>query len=206
VVDEQGQIAAVLLAGGRASRLGGADKPAMTISGRSLLAAVATAAVDAGASRVVVVGPARPGLGGLPAEFTSEEPPGSGPVPALRAGLAHVTEPWMLLLAADLPFLTGQHLRALRAAARDAQAGALLTDGDGRPQWLVSCWRTGHLRSALAGYGGASLGGLLGPLRPAQVSIGHGPGEPPPWLDCDTSDDLAAAIALADQDRKKGTR
>lgn len=196
----------MLLAGGRASRLGGADKPGITIRGRSLLAVVAEAAADAGASRVVVVGPARPGPGGIPAEFTSEQPPGAGPVPALRAGLARVTEPWLLLLAADLPFLTGPHLRALRAAAQDADAGALFTDGDGRPQWLVSCWRTGRLRSALARYGGASLGGLLGPLRPAQVTVRHEPGEPPPWLDCDTSEDLAAAIALAGQARKEGTR
>jgi molybdopterin-guanine dinucleotide biosynthesis protein A len=200
---EHGQIAAVLLAGGRASRLGGADKPAIRIKGRSLLAAVAAAASDAGAIRVVVVGPARPGI---LAEFTSEEPPGAGPVPALRAGLARVSEPWLLLLAADLPFLTGQHLRVLRASAQDAEAGALLTDGDGRPQWLVSCWRTEPVRTALARYGGASLGGLLGPLRPAQVAIGHEPGEPPPWLDCDTGDDLAAAMALAEQDKKEGTR
>ena len=203
MVDEHGQIAAVLLAGGRASRLGGADKPGIRIRGRSLLAAVAAAASDAGASRVVVVGPARPGI---LAEFTTEEPPGAGPVPALRAGLARVSEPWLLLLAADLPFLTGQHLRVLRAAAQDAEAGALLTDGDGTPQWLVSCWRTEQVRAALSGYDGASLGGLLGPLRPAQVAIGHQPGEPPPWLDCDTNDDLAAAMALAEQDKKEGTR
>ncbi len=203
MADEHGQIAAVLLAGGRASRLGGADKPGITIRGRSLLAAVAAAATDAGASRVVVVGPARPGIF---AEFTNEEPPGAGPVPALRAGLDHISEPWVLLLAADLPFLTGPHLRVLRAAAQDAEAGALLIDGQGRPQWLVSCWRADRLRSALGEYGGASLGGLLGPLRPAQVVVGHEPGEPPPWLDCDTSGDLAAAMALAEHVREEGTR
>jgi molybdopterin-guanine dinucleotide biosynthesis protein A len=200
---EHGQVAAVLLAGGKASRLGGADKPGIRIRGRSLLAAVAAAASDAGASRLVVVGPERPGI---LAEFTSEEPAGAGPVPALRAGLARVSESWLLLLAADLPFLTGQHLRVLRTEARDAEAGALLIDGDSRPQWLVSCWRTEPVRAALSGYGGASLGGLLGPLWPAQVAIGHQPGEPPPWLDCDTSDDLAAAMALAEQDKKEGTR
>ena len=196
----------MLLAGGRARRLGGTDKPGIAIGGRTLLARVAAAAADAGASRVVVVGPARPVPGRIPAEFTTEEPPGAGPVPALRAGLARVAEPWLLLLAADLPFLNGPHLRALRAAAQGADAGALLTDGEGRPQWLVSCWRTDRVRSALAKYRGASLGGLLGPLRPACVTLGHVPGEPPPWLDCDTSEDLAAAIALAGQDRKEGTR
>ena len=43
--------------------------------------------------RVVVVGPARPGLALAAAELRAvrEEPPGSGPVPALRRGLAEVT-------------------------------------------------------------------------------------------------------------------
>src|SRR5690242_5757560 len=68
VADSPGRIAALVLAGGRASRLGGADKPGITIGGRSLLAAVASAARDAGASRVVVIGPARPDLDSV--EFT----------------------------------------------------------------------------------------------------------------------------------------
>src|SRR5262245_13984488 len=110
------RIAALVLAGGRARRLDGADKPGLVISDRSLLATVAAAAVDAGASRLVIVGPNRPDLdlelaagpGQAPAvEFTMEHPSGAGPVPALRAGLSRVVEPWLLLLAADLPFLRG---------------------------------------------------------------------------------------------------
>ncbi len=139
-------------------------------------------------------------------EFTCEEPPGAGPVPALRAGLAQVREPWIFLLAADLPFLTGAPLRTLHAAAQNADAGALLTDAEGRRQWLVSCWRSGRIQAALDEYGGASLGGLLGPLHPAEVAISTEPGRPPPWLDCDTSDDLTAAMAYANPDRREGTR
>jgi molybdopterin-guanine dinucleotide biosynthesis protein A len=115
-------------------------------------------------------------------------------VPALRAGLALVTEPWLLLLAADLPFLRDSHLRDLVAAAEQSRAGALLIDDAGRPQWLLSCWRAAWLRTALAGYGGSSLGGLLGPLGAAEVAVPAG--QAPPWLDCDTPDDVAAARAL----------
>lgn len=189
-------VAAVVLAGGRASRLGGADKPGITIGGRSLLASVAAAAADAGAVRIVVVGPPRPELTAPAVEFTSEQPPGAGPVPALQAGMARVTETWLLLLAADLPFLRGRHLEALFMAAHREAAGALFIDGQGRRQWLVSCWRSERLRSALAGYGGASLGGVLGRLDPAEVSLRLEPGQPPPWLDCDTDEDLAAAMAF----------
>jgi molybdopterin-guanine dinucleotide biosynthesis protein A len=212
---QSGQFAAVVLAGGRASRLGGADKPGVVVMGRSLLATVASAAIGAGSCRVVIVGPPRPDLitelaeGGLrPAsaagvsiEFTSEDPPGAGPVPALRAGLELVSQPRLVLLAADLPFLREVHVRALLAAGDGAAAdGSMLVDGHGRPQWLASCWRTASLRSALDRYQGSSLGGLLGPLRPAEVTTSPVADQPPPWLDLDTRDDVAAALALATQE------
>lgn len=203
-------VAAVVLAGGRATRLGGADKPALTIAGRSLLSIAVSAATSAGARRVVVVGPARQGLM-MPAEFTTERPPGGGPVPALRAGLELVTEPWLLLLAADLPFLRGGHLSVLLTAARKSSSGsgAIFEDEHGQPQWLAGCWQTVRLRTALAGYQGSSLGGMLGPLRPVRVTPRElmAPGvssDAPPWFDCDTADDLALAVALAAQDRPTG--
>src|SRR5262249_11697844 len=56
------RVDAVVLAGGRAARLGGADKPALVMGDRSLLASVVSAAVAAGARLVIVVGPPRPGL------------------------------------------------------------------------------------------------------------------------------------------------
>jgi CTP:molybdopterin cytidylyltransferase MocA len=226
-----------VLAGGRASRLGGTDKPALVVGDRSLLASVVSAAAGAGARLVVVVGPPRPGLvltaGGL--REVSEEPPGSGPVPALRRGLAEVAAPWVLVLAADLPFIRAGHLTSLLAAAAGARpaagalpaddngrpqwgarpaagalpaddngrpqwgarpaAGALLADDNGRPQWLAGCWSTEVLRVASRGYRGGSLRGLLGPLRP--VMLGPPPGQPgpPPWLDCDTEDDVRRARA-----------
>lgn len=101
----------VVLAGGEARRLGGADKPGLVVGGRTLLERVVAAVPGAG--RVVVVGPERdlPGV-----VFTREDPPGGGPVPALRAGLREVTAPRVVLLAADLPFLTPAHIATLLSA------------------------------------------------------------------------------------------
>jgi len=199
----------IVLAGGRAARLGGADKPALVVGGRTLLAAVLAAGAGAGARPVIVVGPDRPGGpdGGGPAagapgtlRVVREEPPGAGPVPALRRGLAELAAlhgdagggAWVAVLAADLPFLRAAHLRALLAAAA-GHDGAVLTDDEGRPQWLAGCWRAATLRRAADRYAGASLHGLLGPLRPVSVRVPAGPGEPPPWLDCDTEADLRRA-------------
>ena len=216
----------IILAGGRATRLGGADKPGLVVGGRTLLAAVVAAGTEAGAGRVVVVGPERPHIaddgGAAPVRFVREEPPGSGPVPALRRGLAELAprrglaeqglrglaepdrpggqgaggEPWVAILAADLPFLRAANLRTLLAAAA-GRDGAVLTDDGGRAQWLAGCWRTGAVRRAAAGYQGSSLHGLLAPLRPVSVSLPPAPGEPPPWLDCDTEQELRRAQDFA---------
>lgn len=206
---------AVVLAGGRATRLGGADKPRLVVGQRTLLGSAVSAVTEAGASRVVVVGPQRPATGrpgtvspgtvspgtGGPAarggeqvSYTREDPPGGGPVAALRCGLAEVSAPDIVLLAADLPFLRPVHVtRLLAALAGPATRGAALLDASGRPQWLVSCWPAAVLRAALIAYRGSSLRGVLGPLEPVLLPDETAAGEPPPWLDCDTADDLRVA-------------
>ena len=210
----------IILAGGDGARLGGADKPALTVGGTPMLVSVARAAHLAGTSRVIVVGPQREGvvgqaLAGLGASVVREEPPGGGPVPALRRGLAEAAAPWLVLLAADLPFLSpAQIIRLLEAAQAPAATGpgpgaspwtgaAVFVDTGGRPQWLAGAWAAGALRSALAAYQGRSLRGLLGPLRPVAAdsdAAARSPAapesvspEPAPWFDCDTAADLAAA-------------
>lgn len=189
---------AIILAGGEARRLGGRDKPGLQVRGKPLVELVAAAVPQA--ARLVVVGPPRH----LPGAITTrEDPPGGGPVPALRAGLAEVTAPYVALLAGDLPFLRPEHVAALlqAAAGEDAHeregsaapragwaAGAVLVDDSGQAQWLAGVWRTAALRAALAGYAGRSLRGVLAPLEPVRLAL---PGEP--WFDCDTMDDLRQA-------------
>jgi molybdopterin-guanine dinucleotide biosynthesis protein A len=134
---------AIVLAGGRAARLGGADKPGLVVAGRPILSWVIAAAAAAGARAVVVVGPDRPGLtvpaAGLPrgVAFVAEEPPAAGPVPAVRRGLAETRAPVVALLAADLPFLRAAQLRLLLEAVGGAgQAGgraATATAASGTP-------------------------------------------------------------------------
>jgi len=182
----------VILAGGRADRMGGRDKPGLEAGGATLLERVAAAAPG----RIVVVGPERERPRAL---YVREEPPGAGPVPALRAGLAEVGAPWTALLAGDLPFLRPERIDALRAAA-EGRSGAVLLDGEGREQWLLGVWRTDLLRAALDGYTGRSLRGLLGPLEPAPVPLA---GEQDlTAFDCDTPEQLARARAVLDAARR----
>jgi molybdopterin-guanine dinucleotide biosynthesis protein A len=180
--------AAIILAGGAARRLGGRDKPAEPVGGRSLVTRVAAAVPDA--VPLIVVGPHYPDL--PHAQYVREDPPAAGPIPALRAGLTALPGgEWVAVLAGDLPFLRVEHVRALLAAAAGS-AGAVLVDDTGREQWLAGVWRPRALRGALAAYGGSSLGGVFAPLRPALVRL-QVAGGPAPWFDCDTPEDLERA-------------
>ncbi|MFF3192766.1 NTP transferase domain-containing protein [Streptomyces misionensis] len=184
---------AVVLAGGAARRLGGADKPGVRVGGRALLDRVLAAC--AGARTTVVVAAPRPTV--RPVRWAREEPPGAGPVAALAAGLRHTTAEHAVVLSADLPFLRPATLRRLLAALHETGAdGALLTDADGRDQPLVAAYRTAALRRELAalaaahdGLTGLPLRRLTGALRLTRVPDPHAS------FDCDTWDDIANARA-----------
>src|SRR3954452_11200017 len=79
-----------------------------------------------GARRVIAVGPSRPGTPGV--LWQRESPAGGGPVAALAAGLNLVEEPLTVLLAADLPFVTDEHVRRLVVALSPSDDGAMFVD------------------------------------------------------------------------------
>jgi molybdopterin-guanine dinucleotide biosynthesis protein A len=81
--------------------------------------------------------------------ITREEPPGSGPVAALAAALPLVRADVCVVLAADLPFVTAEHVRQLVAAA--GKGSAVAVDDDGRDQPLLAAYCTASLRDALPG-------------------------------------------------------
>jgi molybdopterin-guanine dinucleotide biosynthesis protein A len=179
---------AVVLAGGRAARLGGQAKPQLDVGGRTMLAAVLAAC--AGAATRIVVGPPQPVADGV--VVLREQPPGGGPVAAMRAGLAVVRTEVVAVVAGDLPFLVPEVLDELLAALTDD--GALAVDDAGRDQYLLGVWRTAALRAALAGTAAhAPVRRVLAPLTVRRVRLAAPPGTPPPWLDCDTPADLARA-------------
>ncbi len=188
----------MVLAGGAARRMGGADKPTLTVAGQSMLTRVLAAVHDADPR--IVVGRVPPDLP-VQVHSTREDPPGSGPVAATAAGLALVPDDvsYTALLAADLPLLTGEAIDVLRLTAESApMQGAVYRDAEGRRQMLCGVWRTAALRQAIdhlieerGRLDGASVRELMNHMRVAEVSWRR-PG-PPPWFDCDTDDDLRTA-------------
>ncbi|MEV5440089.1 NTP transferase domain-containing protein [Streptomyces sp. NPDC052682] len=182
---------AVVLAGGAARRLGGADKPGVRVGGRALLDRVLAACATA--RTTVVVADPRPTA--RPVTWVREDPPGGGPLAALDAGLPHTTADQVVVLSADLPFLGADTVRQLLATLGTSGAdGVLLTDPGGRDQPLVAAYRARRLRQVIARLG-TEHGGVTGlPLRllTGQLSLTR-VSDPVASFDCDTWADIATA-------------
>ena len=134
---------AIVLAGGAARRLGGADKPMLEVDGTPMLARVLDA-VSAAQARIVV-GPPR-SIGDA-VTWCQETPPGGGPVAATAAALPLTTAPVIVLLAADLPWIAPA-VAPLLAALRPSVDAAMLRTGD-RSNYLAAAWHRRALIAAL---------------------------------------------------------
>ena len=180
---------AIVLAGGRASRLGGAAKPLLEVGGVGLLSNTIAAAREAGANRIIVAGDAA--LDDPSLTWVREDPPFGGPVAAIIAALPQVEADWTLVLACDLPGIE----RALallplhERTTRPSSDGVHLTDASGRPQWLTALYRTSALREAAASVldngRNAPVRSLVGALNLTSI---HAP--EPATRDVDTWEDL----------------
>ena len=204
--------AAIILAGGRASRLGGAAKPLLDIDGRTLLDRAVAAVADC--EPIVVVGPPSP----LQADvvWARETPSFGGPVAGIAAGLALIDTAEVYLLAADLPnaeaavAVLRQHPPLSPDDKDDTDTdtdtenenhdGLCLTDAEGRMQWLLGRYRTASLRGAVAALPasgrGASMRALLADLALTTRAAGD------LARDVDTWDDLKRARAMMSTHRR----
>jgi len=178
---------AIVVAGGRASRLGGIDKTALLWHGRSLLAGVVAAASGSERSTglVCVVGSAAELS---PAVLrTVESPRWGGPAAAIVAGLAALAQArtaqppapsWVLVLAADL-LRPAQAVAALAAAidalpASTAVEAVVTVDSAGARQPLLAAYRMDALSraaDALATAENAPVKRLIGALTVLEVPV-----------------------------------
>lgn len=175
--------AAIVLAGGQAARLGGADKASIEVGGRSLLDRALDAVVDAG--EVVVVGQQVPTE--RPVTFVLEDPRHGGPVAGLLTGRDSLLRrfPTLAVLAVDMPHLTSSTFRRLHEAAVGHE-GAVLAGADGRTQLalVVETARLDAVRPDREGQHGMAMRALLEPLDLVQVpSIGDEARDIDTWSD-----------------------
>lgn len=157
---------AVILAGGRGSRLGGVSKADLRVGGRRVLDVVLEAV--AGARTCVVVGQVSVPE---PVLVTVEDPPGTGPAAGIVAGLEAIADPapWTVVLACDLPGVQSAIPRLLAATSRgEGVDGYCLAAPEGGPQWLLGAHRSTRLREAARAYGdprNRSVRGMMAGLK-----------------------------------------
>ncbi len=174
---------ALILAGGRSSRLGDSDKQNLQIGGVSLLNRAIDAVRRAGARSVIVVGD--DSVDGVTA--VREQPPFAGPVAAIAAGLRALPgdADVVLVIACDMPGVDAALPTLLAGFAGD---GAIAVDR-GRPQQLALAVRPEALERAVAALPtvvDASMRALLSSLELVEVSVPEGSTD-----DVDTWDDAA---------------
>ncbi|MFB9408587.1 molybdenum cofactor guanylyltransferase [Dactylosporangium matsuzakiense] len=160
----------------------------------AVAAAVAAASGERGRvrGRRETAGPAKAEAAAFPAGSRRNEILDARAVAGGLVGEEESRPDVVLLLAADLPHLSGQALRVLLDAVQ-GHDGAVFVDGSGRRQLLCGAWRSGALLGAVKGFGvveGGAIRRLVSGLEVAEV---RWDGERAPYFDCDTQDDLREA-------------
>ncbi len=125
-VREQEKFSAVILAGGKSSRMG-RDKAFLKVDGQTLLARQIATARAAGAEEIFISGRADGGYSGFGLRVLRDEFPDSGPLAGIHAALATGQYRLLLALAVDLPRLPPDLLRKIFTATRGSR-GAI-------PRW-----------------------------------------------------------------------
>lgn len=130
--------AALILNGGKARRMGGADKSRIQVEGKSivhrqcdLLSQRFEACAMAGKTIDIPTD--------LPLHALGDRVGGLGPVDGIASGLAWSPEPWLFVVASDMPYLSLPLIDAL-LAAREEKSDIVCVDCAGRAQPLFALY------------------------------------------------------------------
>jgi molybdopterin-guanine dinucleotide biosynthesis protein A len=177
---------AIILAGGRASRLDGTAKPGVLIGGTTLLDR--TVAAVRGADHIVLAGDiSAPGC-----ISAVEQKPFGGPVAGIAAAFPHSRAERVLVLACDHPFV--DQAVPLLVGAEPGPDGVVAIDGTGRRQHLLICLHRSSLGTALAAVGdpfGVPMHRLLATLDVREIVVNDRAA-----FDVDTWDDVVLGREL----------
>jgi len=191
-------INAFIQAGGRSTRMG-RNKALLPLGGKPCLEWV-IAAARAVTPEVTVV-TSDPQVRAFCREWgialASDHYPGVGPLAGLHAALAQCRGEVALVLACDLPFLTGEFLRFLRESFRGTEAVVPL-DAEGHPQPLCALYAVACLPvvTDLIERGERRMGRVLEHFTVrflAFSEIAHLPGAEAFFWDLDTPEDYRRA-------------
>ena len=139
-------VTALILAGGRATRMGGAAKHELLVDGQTILARQCAVLAPRVSEIVLSAARATPGL------RTVHDAPafgGAGPLAGIAAGLAGCRTPWLLIVAGDMPDLNGALIDLLLARASGDDGDAVALRVADRPQPLLCALRVAPAATAV---------------------------------------------------------
>ena len=130
-------VSALILAGGRATRLGGVAKHELVVGGETIFARQRRVLAPL-VAEILVAAP-RDVAGH---RTVRDVVAGAGPLAGIAAGLAAAATPWLLVLAGDMPHVTPALIDALLARARPPVDAVCVRLG-GLPEPLASVLHAG---------------------------------------------------------------
>jgi molybdopterin-guanine dinucleotide biosynthesis protein A len=133
---------ALVLAGGKATRLGGVDKLGLVIDGATILDRL-TRVLAPRVAEIVIATPRD-----VAGYRCVRDAPGEGPLAGIAAGLDACATGWLVVVAGDMPYLTGALVDRL-LAARAPGTDAVGVRHAGRPEPLVCALRAAAARPAV---------------------------------------------------------
>jgi molybdopterin-guanine dinucleotide biosynthesis protein A len=126
----------VIFAGGRATRLGGVAKPLLDVGGLTIIERIVDAVRPLVDELIAVVND--DALVGRPELRVVRDPdPHAGVLPALRAGLEAARGELCLVIAGDMPFVSGPLLERLADLADGYDLALPVVDGQAEPLHAV---------------------------------------------------------------------
>jgi molybdopterin-guanine dinucleotide biosynthesis protein A len=200
------EIAGLVLAGGRATRLGGGDKPLRLLGGRPMLAHVLERlAPQAGAIAISANGdPARFAEYGLP--VLADTGPGgqAGPLAGILSGMAWAKKKGsskVLTVAGDTPFFPINLADRLMEVVAGHPEDIAVASSHGRRHPVFALWPVSleaDLREFLASSATFSVAAFLGGRKTVGVDFPVSAGDRAidPFFNVNTPEDLAKAEAV----------
>jgi molybdopterin-guanine dinucleotide biosynthesis protein A len=128
-------VSALILAGGKATRLGGVDKSALVVDGRTIFERQVEALREAVAEIIVSSPRDYPGF-----RTVRDAVEDGGPLAGIAVGLAAARTPWLLVLAGDMPNVTRELVDRMLSRTRD-DLDAVGIRIDGLPEPLACVLR-----------------------------------------------------------------
>ena len=187
-------VAGAIVAGGRASRMGGRDKAFAAVGGEPI--AVRTVRLFRTLFPQVLVATNRPDrFHGLGVETVVDRYPGSGPLAGIHAALFAARYPHVFVAACDMPGLDADVIRFLLGRIGGADAVVPRWAGDVEPLHAVYAARCLPAMEASLGAGRLALRDFLGTIRVdyvGEAELGRVRGAAASLTNVNTPEELAA--------------